>query len=733
MNHDHISGRTAFLYHLQRNLRLLQSDLDLREQGYKYFFVVDFSAIFAYSYKTYDKDAVASIPDEDEARIFARQHAALSLIFDRESFADPLLLIPPYAAELKNHLNLIRIQVRLATLDLNKAYRERLATVVERSEEFRNFMRLRSVSPGQVAIDQSVSAALKVGKLYFPELYLLANSSADGMRLMRQLFQRAKLKDSELLIPELKGFEYSTDPALIDSWYDIIRLRRPVERAYQSFIDAMACAYVEKANKLLNPNKRIIVFVAPSAHVSRALRGKPMIELESERRLDVTRDLTYFLLLLVHDFNSRHVANTLNTVNELLDVYQGSFRVGSSFVGQTEKLVERMEFDWRQCENLFLMTEVVLGNHADVGPPPSQRDAAFLSLLQKIHTAAGSESDRIKNEVKTLLRNIKDETDELDKAMPASPTIESLGEIKLHPLSTKTAIVFPAFNDETPTVISLGESGMRDLAKRLSAFSEGKSSAQFEQLRQSVLELASGIHATPEQHLLAGYILALEAKYQAALDQLNAGLRRANGEERAELLYLSAVLWRKVHHPVEAGRDITEALARRPDEPRYLIEAATITWMQAYYEAQGGLIDFVSKLNVAINLARSALDKHKSGDREMSVLEIQIENVLAFLLTERALLQPRTIAEDLREAGTLVGKMERMLPEKRWTSRLYDTRAWWNYACALGIGTSHEKEERLKSALADIVQALGWQQTVQERKLLLEKHRGAIMTALREL
>ncbi|MGZ4855693.1 MAG: hypothetical protein ACXVKH_10775, partial [Candidatus Angelobacter sp.] len=215
--------------------------------------------------------------------------------------------------------------------------------------------------------------------------------------------------------------------------------------------------------------------------------------------------------------------------------------------------------------------------------------------------------------------------------------------------------------------------------------------------------------------------------------QLNAGLRRASGEERAELLYLSAVLWRKVHHPVEAGRDITEALARRPDEPRYLIEAATITWMQAYYEAQGGLIDFVSKLNVAINLARSALDKHKSGDREMSVLEIQIENVLAFLLTERALLQPRTIAEDLREAGTLVRKMERMLPEKRWTSRLYDTRAWWNYACALGIGTIHEKEERLKSALADIVQALGWQQTVQERKLLLEKHRGAIMAALSEL
>src|SRR5258708_6834345 len=179
MHHALLPARREFLYELQHNLRLLDRDLEAKQAGFRYLFVVDFSAIYTYAYKIFRGKSVASIPQEPGGRVFARQQAALGLIFN--GFADPLLLIPPYAAELDNHLKWVKLQIEITELDMHTAYREKLARMIEQSREFRRFVALKAEDVHDSMAHDSLSlAALEVGRKFFPELYLVVTCATSN-------------------------------------------------------------------------------------------------------------------------------------------------------------------------------------------------------------------------------------------------------------------------------------------------------------------------------------------------------------------------------------------------------------------------------------------------------------------------------------------------------------------------------------------------------------------------
>ena len=139
-----ILERRRFLTNVGKQLSLLEKDMILQNDKYELLHVVDFSAIFAYVYKAFDQASIPSLGSEPAPRKFARQQVALELMF---SSGWPLLLIPPYALELKNHLDVLKLQVRLADQGIRDRDRDKLSQLVLRSPEFQRFLGTRGPAP----------------------------------------------------------------------------------------------------------------------------------------------------------------------------------------------------------------------------------------------------------------------------------------------------------------------------------------------------------------------------------------------------------------------------------------------------------------------------------------------------------------------------------------------------------------------------------------------------------
>src|SRR5450755_3387940 len=105
-----INARKKFLQTLQKDLALLLGDLDVAIT-HKYLYVVDFAAIYAYVYRTVAPPGRPTLPDDTIERSYSRRQVALGLVFSGQ--VRPLLLIPPYATELRNHLRLLAMKVKL--------------------------------------------------------------------------------------------------------------------------------------------------------------------------------------------------------------------------------------------------------------------------------------------------------------------------------------------------------------------------------------------------------------------------------------------------------------------------------------------------------------------------------------------------------------------------------------------------------------------------------------------
>jgi hypothetical protein len=85
----------------------------------------------------------------------------------------------------------------------------------------------------------------------------------------------------------------------------------------------------------------------------------------------------------------------------------------------------------------------------------------------------------------------------------------------------------------------------------------------------------------------------------------------------------------------------------------------------------------------------------------------QIENVAAFVFTEKALVEGAIVGDLLETAKNHIQQMEKSLPEDEWIGRFFDTRGCWHYACTeLLEKNPTEKLKLLYSAEQDLGRAL---------------------------
>src|SRR5258708_1219583 len=399
---------------------MLLTDLDVAAT-HEYLFVVDFAAIYAYMYRTIMPGTPPTIPGDPSERSYARGLLALDFIFSGK--IRPLLLIPPYAFEISSHLKFMAMKVENLELNIGSEFRERLSHTLESSEEFANFLRL---SPSVALTEGSEgyalqNAALEIGRKYFPELYSVVTVlTSNGVEKLKDLFRKSIITEADAVIPECRKFIYSGSHPGVDKWYKKMLPQRAERRAFQTFIDAMACEYIPSANAELNRRGRVVVFVSPSRAVQNTLEEEaPCITINGRPAFGLVRDVIYFLLSLTHNGDRRKIRFSLDTVNALLQIYSDA---SEGRIKKALYLFDRAEEKWKLAENLLLMTESL--SPAPSAEPGATHDHVFLNLLKALHEAVQANRPELESEIAESFTAFRGTILELKKAIPCETTID---------------------------------------------------------------------------------------------------------------------------------------------------------------------------------------------------------------------------------------------------------------------------------------------------------------------
>jgi hypothetical protein len=272
---------------------------------------------------------------------------------------------------------------------------------------------------------------------------------------------------------------------------------------------------------------------------------------------------------------------------------------------------------------------------------------------------------------------------------------------------------------ELPFPISFTDRNVRKLARNVGELKEDSSPGSVMSLRTLVLEAASKPDAAPEHHLLAGYILALERRFETALADLEAGLANANDAERLELLFLSAAIHRKLYHAKEACTALEDALEIDKEDLRLNIEYAKALWLkwreqpnrQANIQHLDNALERLS--HVSQNVPTDVKKLRQARIEDISayvhkVLRAQIENVSAYIHTEQAMNSALRRADNLARAEAHIEVLVQLLPETEWIGRFFDTRGYFQYAKAQSLAPARRQEKKalLESATQNVAKSL---------------------------
>jgi hypothetical protein len=745
--------RRDYLRAVRDALELLLRDIELREKKYKFFYVVDFAAIYAYLYRTSDHFFI-QVPGESPDKTFSRLQIALRTLFTSEPFISgsrKLVLTPPYAEELDSHLSMLETRDGLASAGIKvffrepesiSRYKQRLDELIRTSSVFDAYIRLsdkakrEAISPERA--EELQLAAVKVAKDYFPELYAtldLDDEIEDRVKL-RALLNKNILLNSDEELPAGRQIEYFGKKT--DEWYEKIIQVRNKARETQTYTDAMACTYVETANQMLNPQKQIVVFAAPSRSVEAVLRGCKMISVE-ESNLEVVRNLTYCLLAFMQKDDKPTINTSLQVVKRLLEIYESPIPVAWRKTGDEAAL------DWTRCENLLLirdssMTDVPGKEHL------TGRDQIFLELLSQLHQAA-EDQEKIQKQLDQTLWDLHQKTRELTKNVYTDSTVKTLRRVKFERKGRRGRLVLPALEGELPFQISFIDPDVKKLAKNVGDLKESSPDKKVLDLRAQALEVASNADATPEHHLLAGYILALEQRYETALTELKTGLATTNDAGRLEFLFMAAAIHRKLYHAQRACDLLEQGLAINKEDRRLNVEYAKALWLKWRDQAdrQKNLhyldkaLEHLDRASRSIKTALKKLKLANPGDISTfveKVLRAQIENVSAYIYTEQALNSHSRMAANLVQAEAHLETLSYLLsPEKEWIGRFFDTRGYFRYAKAKSLSPDrkHEKGALLESAAQDVAHSLIKDEAAGPDLEVRREHQREINQALSEI
>ncbi len=710
--------RKEILRRLQDHLRILEDDLLFEQSGGEIFYVVDFSVLYAYMWKKC-QGLVLRLPDEPEERVYARRQVTLSFLFG--SRVKNLLLIPPYSEELCDHIQSLDHQARIADFDV--AQLEKLKTLIKASPEFRRFNDMRSAAPSAEAKDSEQQkkeeenwrkAVIELGKNYFPELFtIISCEKANVLYTLQRVFEQQIImhSDSTIKIMEDFGNDFSID-CMVRWKKKIARGRKREQKTFSTLIDAFGCAYLEIADKRLQENNvnQMVVFVSASQAVIGPIHAHEFRSVVTGLPRNLVRDLDFFWV--------RSVQPDLESVRQNLDIVVKLLRICDSpgYDGQIEAIDE-----WRQTENLFLLTDSHLLEHSDTFSEQVEED--FLSWLYAMHEASTQSGTLLESQRRRLFENFRQKISRIDKILPARTSIIPVVDFEARRAFLK------GLPDEADVVVELFSNEAISWAKRVGS---AQSEDSKQKLRQEILDWANHRSNPGSLLLLAGYMLASEEKYDAALGELLKGLPKIGGREKKELLYLAAMIERKLFNPIEALAHILAALEVDNEDPRFRVECGKIYWLKWQKEKDETRSPSMENLKTATEHLEFGLKTAAAAPLTCYLLP-QAENALAFIRCELALSRwPDVDHQEIVAAEGHLKRLRELEPEAKWLGRYYDTSGWVLYTKAVSSKDASDRQKRnwLTDAENHMRHALQQERTSIARQRLVRSHLIKIRQAL---
>lgn len=735
-----LDDRLDFLRSLQVALTRAREDLEVSQVGGEVVRAVDFAAVFPYIQRTGDRRFELYLRSEPEERVLARQLVALEILFKNQD--QGLVLIPPYAEEIRNFLALIRARVRIAQAETRDSLREKLIELLRNSPEFMAYRRLASTADEMDTENPRISnAAIDVGRRFFPELFAVISFARSGaVTLLRELFDERRLRDWEEVVPEMKR-PPPVDSERVEYWVRrIAERRKPRERrrrdsnevedrAYQTWIDGRACAFVEEANKRLRRSNRGMVLVTPSGHVRDVLTD---VRIEGSggifRGVELVRDLNWALVSFTQGGELRKLEEALASIRELSRLYERADALEGDLAYERERVLNVAEPKWKLAENQFLMSHLPFYDTLRSPRLDAKTGLGFLALLHTMVSAIESGRADPAQEAEKLLNEFYGEVRDLEKWLPGNDSLAALTEARVFPTAGQHLVRFPPLSGELPSELVFGDLAVAYLARGAARKDKGTGQPMAANtLRTKIVSIAEAEGAEPEVRLLGAYLIALDGNLPSAAELIEKARATATGAALRELSYLGAVIHRKSYEGELAQELIKVAIDGAPTDSRFWLEQVKVYWVRAVESDRAGdkqrSGSFVESALEALAKTRQLVGEPDDG----RWFDIELENAGAFLRCERWLRSEQRDPADIQAAARHVENLERLAEKLGWTSRMHDTRGWVLYARALAIENPQDpiRKELLDSAWAEVNLAHA-NVLAPARKWLLEQHLLAI-------
>lgn len=345
MNSNNIYAHHIREETLLRSFREVAKDLVLEQQGYHIYFAVDFSEIFLYAHplshtlQEFLFEFESTPSTLNHAQALSRQQTTLSLGF--HYIPSPLVLLPPYANELRLHLRAMR------RYDSNSFVTEKNLELIEfirisllesLNEETHND--INRVQQNKYLTTNQKERLASILEEKYRDIWTLLTIDLDGFKNILRLFETNKI----LLTGEVFKDIHITHERVsqgVSGWLASISAQQGRKmRSFQNYADAYACRYLYTINEELLKNRAqkrsIIVLLSHSTAMNSTLTQDSFANIPGwPKGVSPVRNLRYlYTRLLCSDLRDKGKINSSEVYKHLREI--------GLFIGQIKMLKEQV-------------------------------------------------------------------------------------------------------------------------------------------------------------------------------------------------------------------------------------------------------------------------------------------------------------------------------------------------------------------------------------------------------
>ena len=387
-------------------------------------------------------------------------------------------------------------------------------------------------------------------------------------------------------------------------------------------------------------------------------------------------------------------------------------------------------------ENLYLCEK--LGPSASAGTTREhtrhEQNKYFLDLIRKMIVAIEGDWGALQEEVGGLFERLKTDSEVLKKWVDPLVDHKLLSTYQLEKVSRSSVLVrLPGLPGEMPVRIEFSDTDIVKLAKKLDRMIKDTDLVTLGSLREDLMEISMTPRASSEWLLLAGYILAMEKKWDLATTELEGGLAKGSGEIDREIDYLLGVIYRKQADWEQAAAHLRRAFDGREYDPRYKLEYSNVLWQATFdLEKRQEVSERRGRLKEALRYAKEAWSGCEAETLEPE-FRSEILNMWIFLESEIGIRDLGELKPHLERANVKLSELEALLAEKSWAKKFFDTRGWLRVGQSRLPADPEEQERLLRDSIKDFDEALADKDLFDWKRKRIEVHKSEALAALKLL